>query len=216
MYGTHDILDCSIPKRSFNLHSTLCFCLQLSRLNDEDQLLQFRYRFQCRLQWKPQEGDCLQLSVLSEDDPEPQGDCLQSSVPSGNDQKPQEGHVYESREAAIDQLRRWAQRSGFKLMVGHTKKGSEMKGMSSTLSECLFKHLCFVFSHSVLFLIVRLDCSGPKRQRKGPYSSGQHDSSSKKRTDCSFHINIRSPQKIAPAWHVTSIVNSHNHDLDGS
>ncbi|KAF9364907.1 hypothetical protein BGX34_012149 [Mortierella sp. NVP85] len=151
-------------------------CLQLSEHNEDDQ--------------EPQEEHCLQPSMLDESDPEPQeGDHLQLSERDEDDREPRADDVYESREAAIGQLRRWAQRSGFKLMIGHTKTGKELK--------------------------VRLDCGGPKQQRRGPYSSGQHDPRPKKRTDCNFHINIRSPQKIAPAWHITSIVNSHNHDLAG-
>ncbi|KAK3826003.1 MAG: hypothetical protein J3Q66DRAFT_396904 [Benniella sp.] len=149
----------------------------LSRLNEEDR--------------EPQRGDRLQSAVLSETGSESQEESsFQSELSEDDGRDPQEGHVYESREAAIEQLRRWAQRSRFRLMIGHTKTGKESK--------------------------VRLNCSGPKRQRKGPYSSGQPEPRSKKRTDCGFHINIRSNQKIAPAWHITSIVNPHNHTLDVS
>ncbi|KAF9363884.1 hypothetical protein BGX34_003120 [Mortierella sp. NVP85] len=131
--------------------------------------------------------DHFQPSALTEKDPEFQDQGSFQSELSGDGREPQQGDIYQSREAAIEQLRRWAQRSGFRLLIGHTKTGKEMK--------------------------VRLDCSGLKRQRKEPYSSGQHDPKSKRRTDCGFHINIRSTQKI-PDWYITSIVGPHNHDLD--
>jgi len=160
--------------------------------------------------WEPQEGYLFQLPSPNE---------------VGRDAQETQEKI---RKAAITQLRQWAQSHGFDLPVGHSKRGKEWKGMSSKLSECLFNISVLSFSNSVISLIVRLDCKG-KGQRKGPYPPGQHASSSsnavctlrappgvpqdpppQKRGTCTFHINIRSSQRIAPNWEISRIPDTHS------
>ena len=47
-------------------------------------------------------------------------------------------------------------------------------------------------------------------ERHNPF---KQQNASSKRINCSFHNNIRSPQNVAPHWHITTIVEAHNHEL---
>ena len=127
----------------------------MSEYNEDDRKSEDGHFLQLsslRSDQEPQEGDHLLLPELSESEVE--SSIQLSELSDDNDPEPQEGDIFVSREAAIDQLRRWAQHSGFKLMIGHTKKGSEMKGMSDTfrvlaqLSVLSFSNLGFISDSS--------------------------------------------------------------------
>ena len=63
--------------------------------------------------------------------------------------------------------------------------------------------------------VVRLECDyGRKPVQKKVSNPFQHRIAKSKRTNCPFHINIRSPKHLGVCWHITTIIDSHNHDIE--
>src|SRR3954470_8812250 len=63
-------------------------------------------------------------------------------------------------------------------------------------------------------LVVRLECDyGRKPTEKKVINPSKHRAAGSKRTNCPFHINIRSPRSLGIRWHITTFLDSHNHDL---
>jgi hypothetical protein len=61
---------------------------------------------------------------------------------------------------------------------------------------------------------VRFDCGHARtHQEKKVLDSFKQRNAGLKRINCGFHINIRSPKNIAPHWHITTVVENHNHEL---
>jgi hypothetical protein len=61
---------------------------------------------------------------------------------------------------------------------------------------------------------VRFECSHARNHKeKKVLDPFKQRNASSKRINCGFHINVRSPKNIAPHWHITTVVENHNHEL---
>ena len=52
-----------------------------------------------------------------------------------------------------------------------------------------------------------------KIQRKKVADHSKHCNRRLRHVNCPFHINVWSPKYLQPRWHITTVVNKHNHDL---
>ncbi|KAF9085155.1 hypothetical protein BGX29_002147 [Mortierella sp. GBA35] len=98
---------------------------------------------------------------------------------------PEIGTVFESLQAFEDLLHPWGHRLGFELK----RKQSRLDHDPRVIFGCSF--------------------SGTHKAIKNP-NPDLHRNKVSKRTNCPFKITVRSPQSIAPAWHITSINPAHN------
>jgi FAR1 DNA-binding domain len=118
-----------------------------------------------------------------------------------------EGMLFDSLAEAEDSIKKWVTRIGFEIKRGHSKKGIMRKYSFSSLSLLLQSNYLPAWSSETL------ECSRSRKRIEKCKSDPLKKRSSSKRTDCPWHINLRSNKSIAPSWRVTTFCNEHNHEF---
>ena len=125
--------------------------------------------------------------------------------------RPEVGTMFDSLDNAELQIKDWARNDGFEVKRGYMKSCAENLGMYLVF-EIVAGIVCI--ANIPWYQTVRFDCAyGRVHKEKKVLDPSKHRNASSKHINCPFHINVRSPKKIAPSWYITTIIENHNHEL---